>query len=575
MVEIERRGEKPEGHFLLPILSTFAKENPPRVDEALSLIKAKALEQHPESSKANPLFSDKAQNSIHYLAFLAEYDLLFETALGMYDYALARGVARNSQMDPKVYLPLLKRLNALPTHYGRFEFALKNLFQSNLTDENIDGLQEEIYSKSSGNSFDSCMSVIEEHKLHRLGLELFQNDPDKRRVIFTSLGESLLKENRAEAALSIFLAADPADLEGAKCAARAACDWRCYFSLQIENKEDHEADEPSQSQEIRLEKRRQLARDVADEIVAGREASKTKQELHSDAARILLDYGNDLNGAVDILLSAECWSEGHRIARLHARQDFVKKCVDGSVSYAYQAMEEFEEKAVAFVAANIRYAEVLKLRKKNVQLEGPAAATEADETGSLFSAASNVSNMSLRSDTSASSTGSSLSSIISIKSTTTFTMTGDDDISNRHRSKFNKGKKQKKPRKKSRKERRKPGSEEELKGIVASLRAACAGADYMHTIAETIRFLIFVQQLPLASEVFKRYNAMRNVIEQSRTERLEVTKKEKAELERISRQEGENHDENHILVELPIEKEMDALTCAEFPESLRDFFSFT
>jgi hypothetical protein len=107
----------------------------------------------------------------------------------------------------------------------------------------------------------------------------------------------------------------------------------------------------------------------------------SKQELHSDAARILLDYGNDLNGAVDILLSAECWSEGHQITRLHSRQDFVKKCVDGAVSYAYQAMEDFEEKAVAFVAANTRYAEVLKLGK-NVQLEGPAAATEADETGS-------------------------------------------------------------------------------------------------------------------------------------------------------------------------------------------------
>ena len=87
---------KSEVHFLVPIRSTFAKESPPKLDEALSLTKERALQHHSKDSKKPPLFGDKAQNAIHYLALLAEYELLFEAALGMYDFEISRAVARNT-----------------------------------------------------------------------------------------------------------------------------------------------------------------------------------------------------------------------------------------------------------------------------------------------------------------------------------------------------------------------------------------------------------------------------------------------------------------------------------------------
>lgn len=576
MFQVESESAKPEGHFLLPVLSTFAKENPPRLDEALSLIKEIAFKQNPSTSKKPPLFSDKAQNSIHYLAFLAEYELLYETALGMYDYDLARAVARNSQMDPKVYLPYLKRLNEIPVFFGRFEVdtrlkrfesALKNLFQSYSSNEKIDFfIQEQDDAKRTGNKFENCLSLIEEHDLYKCGLELFENNASQRRVISVSLGEHKLKEKQPETALSVFLAADPPCLEGAKRAARAADDWRCYFAL-LEDEDAREKDESPQNFEI---KRRQIAREMADEIVAKLTpyASKEKQEVCSNAARVLLDYGNDLFGAVDMLLQGGCWGEAHRVASLHSRDDLIKKCTEGAISHAYAVMEEFEERASTFSDSNKRYSDVLKLRKQAVFLEGPTL-PEADETGSLFSVASTLSNMSLRSNTSTTSTSTGVSSIISVKSATTFTMTGGDE-GYRHRSKFNKGKKQKKPRKKK---SRKPTVEEELKSLVNILRTSCADAVYVQTVEATIRYLIFVQQLSLASDVFNRYNSMRDAIEKSRVERVETTRKEKAEAERTARMQGEQHDDNHVLVELPIEKEMDELACAVLPESLRDFFS--
>jgi hypothetical protein len=92
-------------------------------------------------------------------------------------------------------------------------------------------LQEDSNTKTTGNKFENCVSFIEEHGLYQLGLELFKNDTNQRRMIFVSLCEHLLKERRSEAALSVFLAADPPCLEGAKRAARAAGDLRCYFAL--------------------------------------------------------------------------------------------------------------------------------------------------------------------------------------------------------------------------------------------------------------------------------------------------------------------------------------------------------
>ena len=76
MLEFERKGEKQSRYYLLPILSTFAKENPPRLDEALNLIKDDALKASSAKASKNPLFSENAQSSIKYLAFLAEYELL-------------------------------------------------------------------------------------------------------------------------------------------------------------------------------------------------------------------------------------------------------------------------------------------------------------------------------------------------------------------------------------------------------------------------------------------------------------------------------------------------------------------
>ena len=586
MLSREADGSVPEGHFLLPVLSTFAKENPPQLTEALSLIRSNALKNHPQNSAKPPLFSDSAQSSIQYLAFLAEYELLFDTALGMYDYDLARAVARNSQMDPKVYLPLLKRLRALPESYSKFqvdmrlkryENALNHLFASRAAGESMEeGTAEDVLEVN--NSFDDCMQLINEQKLHSRGLELFRNEPEQRRTIFISLGDHLISDQQGKTALAVFMAADPPDFDKAKQAARAAGDWRTFFSLIDSQETTTLTSEPTETSDP-AQDRKTVARDIARSMLDGTGAHEgSRRDKYSNAAQILLEYGDDIVGATDALNDGQLFAEAHRIACQHKRPELVRRCIDASVSYAQITIGGLEERTESFVKANKRYAEVIKIRKQASVEEGvDPMEEEADETGSLFSSASTASNMSLRSTRSTSSTSStgsatSVSSVISVRSTTTFSMTGREET-DRHRSKFNKGKRKKKPKKPKRSKIR-PGSPEELQNLVATLKSECSTEEFAQTVAETCQFLIVVRRVDLARELFDGYDAFCKAVAASQLARIEKTLEEKAVALRHAREQGEGHEDAYLLTDLPIEKEVDSIACAPLPKSLLDFFAF-
>jgi IKI3 family len=111
----------PQLSALYPALCTYAKQSPPLLVEALSLIKTSSSPSTSSSSSSSSqnrgseelLAVAKVPAAIKYLAFLAEGSALFDAALGRCDFDMARAVARQCQMDPKAYLPLLKVTSAL------------------------------------------------------------------------------------------------------------------------------------------------------------------------------------------------------------------------------------------------------------------------------------------------------------------------------------------------------------------------------------------------------------------------------------------------------------------------------
>jgi len=566
-----------DGYYLLPILSTFAKESPPKLEEALAMIRENATKQRNIQSKKSPLLSEKTQSSIQYLAFLANYELLFNTSLGMYDYELTRAIARNSQMDPKVYLPLLKRLKKLPIFFAkyevdidlkRYESALSNLHLSFAHGESLNSI-EPTEDKIFGNSFSQCLKLMEKHKLHRLGLQLYHQNSEKRSQIMKSLGKHLLKQGKSQVALSVFLSVKPPDLDGAKQAARHCGDWKYFFTLSS-LKSSSETDSILNYQ---------LVHEIADEIAEGK-SGVSRREALLDASRILLDYGSDVAGSIEFLTLAEMWSEGFRTATQYSRDDLAKKVTDAAVSYASSRLSEFEERNLAFENKSLRYVDVLKIRKQVLKDSGldEGDMIQGDDNGSLFSVASTSSLFSTASTGSVESVGSvgsiaSISSVISLGSQSTFTMTSELDR-DKHKSKFNNIGKKKKKKKKSRRNpgsrKIRPGSEEELQSLVESLELACVKTDYAYIVGDTILFLSQVGHIDLSQQLFNSYEALRKSIESLQTKRIEESIMECLEIERKARREGIEE----TPITLKCEARVDALQCEQLSTVLNDLFSF-
>lgn len=101
-----------------PLLLTYAKQSPPLLVDAMSVIrqishKKLSLTQSQPVTEQQIISSPLIISSIKYLAFVVQLDLLFNAALGECDFEFAMAVARQGQMDPKVYLPLIQSFQAL------------------------------------------------------------------------------------------------------------------------------------------------------------------------------------------------------------------------------------------------------------------------------------------------------------------------------------------------------------------------------------------------------------------------------------------------------------------------------
>jgi hypothetical protein len=102
-----------------PLLCTFAKQDPPLLEEALMLIRdiasttTSSTNDKSHTSNNAGLLSTTTQSHIKYLAFLADRQQIFDAALGCCDFDIAKAIARQCQMDPKVYLPLINEFQAI------------------------------------------------------------------------------------------------------------------------------------------------------------------------------------------------------------------------------------------------------------------------------------------------------------------------------------------------------------------------------------------------------------------------------------------------------------------------------
>uniref|UniRef100_A0A7S3L6N1 Uncharacterized protein n=1 Tax=Amphora coffeiformis TaxID=265554 RepID=A0A7S3L6N1_9STRA len=411
----------------------------------------------------------------------------------------------------------------------RFEQALQNLFESGKCGEVVSSSSNVVEGDQIKNGFEECFKLIKEHSLHTEGLKIFKQTEQQNKILF-HLGDTLLNSKPGEA-LNVFLIASPVDHQRVMKAARACWDWRVYFSHAFPQGMNHsETNGGDLNIEIETSKRQMLVRDIAEELEASAQGGSNKRKMLHEVSRLLLDYASDVVEAVEVLLRGQWWEEARRVATMHGRVNLQRKCVESAVSYAATSIEDCRERAKTFTESSRRYEEVLQIRKNafasgEVDALGLDAGNQHDETGSMFSAASQGSNFSSMSRGSAGSMGSvgSISTVISAKSTTSFSLTGADEAM-RHKSKYNEiGKKNKKRNRRKNKGRIKivPGSEQEVSDLVETLRGAVPDEEFVNLIGETIIFLCHERQMRLARELFTALMESSEVIRQCQADRTQ------------------------------------------------------
>ncbi|GMH59684.1 hypothetical protein TL16_g02882 [Triparma laevis f. inornata] len=461
--------------FLLPLLSTYAKCSPPRLSEALGLIKSQAQDD---------LNSSLAQDAFKYLAFLAKYETIYETALGMYDYDLAKSVARGSQMDPKVYLKEIKELKEMEEwrgrytvdwRLGRWEGGVRNLWE--------------------GGQGEECLKIIEEKDLITLGLELFKTGENRDKMMGV-LARKLVKEGKSSAAISVYLSVN--DFTNAVATARICGDWKTVvtFFKDVEQEEGGGEDWMGMGG-MGVEELNDVVEELV-ELLEGRTGDEGRKGK-LDAARLLVDYGeaeDKHERALKLLCDGQhfCDADLLILTPTSNLQDKTTFVVEASKNFARTTAADLDERVIKFQINAEKYKEskekfdeIKAKREEMGYAEGEAGGWGG---GSEFSAATDLTNASMNSISSVSSTKSFASGYSGTGTSFTLKTTEHSGKYKQSSKEAAKIKAREKRNAKRRGKKMQPGSIEELTYFKNVLIECCAGAGEIEIIQDAIEYLM-------------------------------------------------------------------------------------
>eukprot|EP01034_Spumella_vulgaris_P024576 gene24576-30941_t len=392
-----------------PILCTFARQRPPLLVEALQTIRASA------SRAANASLSTSAvQASIKYLAFLAEGNLLFEAALGSCDYDMSRAVARQCQMDPKAYLPLLERfelmgrghnegsvqhalmhfrvnahlyryhqvidwgvklLNALLTHAALFSVSTTGSESTDATDtvqlltEVVRAAEELTKTVDKQDLFAYALPKLYSVEVKHSSGGAHRDTAGPHVILTKTLSDMRVqyaakcvsKMNYSEA-ITAYLSATPPHAIEAVQAARQLGSWQ--HALTIAGRYCHEERYKTRQMEIQPQR---IAQEIVSEFRENLEQGETfagtasgEAEDHSavqnaddkvvEAARLSIEYCDDAEGAVSILTTAQRWMRAMQVAIKFNRKDLQEEIKTAAVSTARELLKTLPKKSATLAA---------------------------------------------------------------------------------------------------------------------------------------------------------------------------------------------------------------------------------
>ncbi|RLN94292.1 hypothetical protein BBJ28_00020255 [Nothophytophthora sp. Chile5] len=380
--ELEKSDEF-EAALLLPFVTCAVKQSPPRFEQALAKVQAllqrSREEGGTESSAAT--YRKAATRAIKHLIMLTDVERLYSEALGMYDLELVRVVAIHSQRDPKEYVPFMDRVArfkdehwrkyTIDEHLGRHARALVHL---SALIHGLAGDDEAEKSKLQG----LALTLIDQGDLYDQALALFPiaaakttanaSDHAFHQQILMLKGGFLEAEKRFEAAAYVYLSA--ADQEKARRAFLAANKWQMALTLSARKQQT--------AQELRNE-----AYAIAQELLNQQQQQNGSVDAVLAVARIYVEYCDDIDEAVALLVAHQQWAEALRIASLYKREDLIESDVESGVLQSYDdVLEELERNEALYIKHRKRLTAIQE-QKRLFKLHGIDGSRWTDDKGDV------------------------------------------------------------------------------------------------------------------------------------------------------------------------------------------------
>ncbi|KAJ1724334.1 putative elongator complex protein 1 [Coemansia erecta] len=292
--------------FMQTILTTFVCQTPPDIAAALQLLA--------------PLSAEERDSALTYLLFLSDVNTVYDSALGLYDLTLALLVAQRSQRDPREYLAALGALNALPneeyrrfkidSQLGRMEKALGHLCTA----------YEQL--GSTDDMWDEMVAYVKDTVQYQIAIKLLIKD--QRR--FCEMCE-LYGDHQAEANTG-------AGWSQAAASYTLAGSYSKAISAHVQAKEWRSAMSAACSAESGCSP--QMIHDTATRA----SAVLADHHMFMDAAMVLLEYTEEDEDAVALLVRGSHWTEAIRSSLLRQRADLIETTVQPGIMRAYEALSE-------------------------------------------------------------------------------------------------------------------------------------------------------------------------------------------------------------------------------------------
>ncbi|XP_053985315.1 elongator complex protein 1 [Hylaeus volcanicus] len=320
--------------LIQPILISLVKDKRKQGLEG-ALAKLKEIRRLDDSrGNEDCITSDEA---LKYLLYIVDVNVLFNTALGMYDFDLTMFVASKSQKDPKEYIPFLNDLKKLDENYMKYSIDLYlKRYESAL----------EHIAKDS-NRFNECMNLIHNYNLYTKAMKLFEKSSEQYKEIARSYGESLAKKRYYQEAGIMFHRSG--DLKQASDVYKLAGCWQEVIIL-------------STQMELSPIEKRTLYKELVECL--------KNDKRYEEAAYISANYLQNTEEAMVCLCNGKRWKDAIRIAHDAERLDLIESCVKLSVyEHADHIMSQLQKSRNDFEQHRSRLATVrVNISQRNAKI---------------------------------------------------------------------------------------------------------------------------------------------------------------------------------------------------------------